>query len=219
MPSPNPFDASTTRDTDDAFDLGKPSQLNSAGALLRGVAFTGQIITLALAKGVVIIGLIFGVLLMDDARKVDQVELLLPIGGAIFAVMLVAAFFVSKLLRSHGTGRLRQHPEVVAMREATPSNTTMRTMRDQWVNWDAKTPLPMPLRPFLANEQKATLVGQAMLESSAIINLVFALLDGSFAHFAFAFFAVVGLVSMIPTIGKLRSRIETALTPDGLRGF
>ncbi|TWU01519.1 hypothetical protein [Neorhodopirellula pilleata] len=211
----NPFGSPAL--AQDSFDQ-EPGAAKGTSTTLHGYAFTGQIITLALAKGILIIGLIFGVLLMDDERAFGNAAILLPLGGGLFVVMLAGAFFVSKMLRSAGVTRLRQHPEVHAMHEATPANTTMAVMREEWIQWDNKSPLPLPLRPFLAGEQSATIVGQAMLEGSAVINLVFALLDGSYAHFLFAFLAMVGLVSMIPTTGKLRKRIEIAISPESIEG-
>lgn len=213
MTASNPF--GSTSPNEDVLDQ-VPTELNATATTLRGVAFTGQIITLALAKGIVIIGLIFGVLLIDDQRAFGNAEVWLPLGGGLFAVLLVGAFLASKRLRSGGVSRLRQHREVAAMHEGTPANTTTAAMREKWIQWDDKAPLPLPLRPFLAGEQSATIVGQAMLEGSAVINLVFALLDGSYAHFLFAFLAMIGLVSMIPTITKLRKRIEIAISPDSI---
>jgi len=215
MTASNPYGSPSPQH--DVFDPGA-SEPSTNATSLRGFAFTGQIITLALAKGILIIGLIFGVLLMDDERAFENAEVLLPLGGGLFAIMLIGAFLVSKGLRSGGVTRLRQHPDVAAMHEATPANKTMARMREEWIQWDNNAPLPLPLRPFLTNEQSARLVGQAMLEGSAVINLVFALLDGSYAHFLFAFLAMIGLVSMIPTTGKLRTRIDTAISPESIVG-
>jgi hypothetical protein len=133
--------------------------------------------------------------------------------------MLVTAFVIPKVLRSAATARLRSHPEVAAMRESStidPSlrDPTLSRSRHEWVQWEARQPAPEPLRPFLTTQQTSTLIGQAILEGSAVINLVFALLDGSWLHFVFALFAVVALVSMFPTVGKLRNRIENAITLD-----
>lgn len=169
---------------------------------LHTTARTGQIITLALAKGVIIIALVFIILMTDDARIVKNAELFVPIGGAAFVLAIMGAFVVPRVLRSRAETRFQNHPELVAMDP---------TSRRRWVDWDARTPVPPPLKTFLSDQQTATLVGQATLEGSAVINLVFALLDGSWLHFVVAFLVVVGIVSMIPTVGKLRDRIENAI--------
>lgn len=209
----NPFSPSQVTDT-----VNHPSHPFSAISL-HGSARTGQIITLALGKGVLIIALILGVMMMDGEKQNANLELLLAMGGGLFVVLLVGSFLVPRLLRSAATTRLRSHPEVVAIRESSTTDPTLRDptlsrSRHQWVQWEARQPVPEPLRPFLVEQQTSTLVGQAMLEGSAVVNLVFALIDGSWLHFVFVFFALVALVSMIPTVEKLRNRIENAIALD-----
>lgn len=214
----NPFSPSQVTES-----VAHPSDPFSTTSL-HGTARTGQIITLALGKGVLIIALIFGVMMMDGERESASLELLLAMGGGLFVVLLVGSFFVTKIMRSAATTRLRRHPEVAAMRESSTTDPTLGAptlgaptlsrARHPWVQWEARQPVPEPLRPFLMAQQTSTLVGQAMLEGSAVVNLVFALIDGSWLHFVFVFFAVVALISMIPTVDKLRNRIENAIALD-----
>ena len=209
----NPFSPSQVTES-----ITHPSHAFSAISL-HGVARTGQIITLAFGKGVLIIALIFGIMLMDGDQQNTNTEFLLAMGGGLFVVLLVGSFLVPRLLRSTATTRLRSHPEVSAMRESSTTDPSLRDptlsrSRHQWVQWEARQPVPEPLRPFLMAQQTSTLVGQAILEGSAVVNLVLALIDGSWLHFVFVFFALVGLISMIPTVQKLRNRIENAIALD-----
>jgi hypothetical protein len=69
----------------------------------------------------------------------------------------------------------------------------------------------MPLSEFLKTDQTARLIGQAMLEGAAMINFVMMFLTRSPVNLMCAVVALVGIVAMFPTIGRMRERIESVL--------
>ncbi|WP_404305217.1 hypothetical protein [Neorhodopirellula lusitana] len=171
---------------------------------------TGQVITLALANGILVIAVIFGFMMMNNEATANAI-VLLSIGGGVSAVSLVVAFLVPKMIRSQAASQLRQSADGIDLRNGVGLNAPSAEQLQRWGEWQRQSPAPTALRSFLNQDQTATLIGQAILEGSAVINLVFAFLDGSWLHFAFVLVAFVALVSTLPTNGKLNHRIESAL--------
>lgn len=202
---PNPFDPSLV----DAAVLPRGGSLPGT---IRAAVTTGQIITLALAKGVLIIAVIFIVLNLDDDGQPDQAAILLPLGGGMLAVLAAGAFAITTFLRSRAISKFRSHDTVSAMREVSTADRVAEQERQRWIDWDAKSPPPIELRQFLADQQTYTLIGQAMMEGAAVMNLVFYMIDCNAVHLVFAAIAFVAILAMIPTIGKTRARIEQAFS-------
>jgi hypothetical protein len=69
--------------------------------------------------------------------------------------------------------------------------------------------LPPAVARFVSAEQTATLVGQAILEGGAMINLVLMMLDHRIAlHLIIVVAAIIGIAFMTPTVDRLRRSIE-----------
>lgn len=67
------------------------------------------------------------------------------------------------------------------------------------------------MQQLLLANQSANLVGQALLEGAAVINLVFSFINGSLLHLPVAAVGLIGVLTMVPTIGKLRRFVTRGL--------
>jgi hypothetical protein len=187
--NPAHSDVHPTMDSRDAMD--------TRGMTLAGWVFQGRVITLGLIAGCVFVGGILGVIGGDDAPEGDTTILVL-IGVAALVLNIVMAFLVPAMLRSSSVAKLK------AVDGAAASART-------WSQWPERDPMPMPLSEFLKTDQTARLIGQAMLEGAAMINFVMMFLTRSPVNLMCAVVALVGIVAMFPTIGRMRERIESVL--------
>lgn len=179
---------------------------------MRGIVRTGQIITLALAKGILIIGVIVVVIGSGPPADDETTVAMLAIGGGAFVLLLVAAFIIPKMMLSKAIDRFRQFRIVAAMR-ANPLDRDSHAARDRWEQWNDCQPLPPELARLLLENQHATIVGQVLTEAPAVINLVFFLMNSNPVHLVLAFFLWIGVVAQIPTMNQARDRITRALGP------
>ncbi|KLU06556.1 putative transmembrane protein [Rhodopirellula islandica] len=186
--------------SDDASTAANPdahSAMDSRGMTLAGWAFQGMVVTLGLATGCLFIGVILGVIGSDDAPEGNP-TLFVLIGVAALVFNTVLAFLVPAMLRSAAATRLKAAEGAVASARS-------------WVQWPEREPMPMPLSRFCQADQTARLIGQAMLEGTAVINFVMMFLTRSPVNLMCAVVALVGVVAMFPTIGRMRTRIASVL--------
>ncbi|MFG0265950.1 MAG: hypothetical protein ACF8AM_12495 [Rhodopirellula sp. JB055] len=167
------------------------------GMTLAGWAFQGRVITLGLVAGCVFVGVILGVIGGDNAPEGDM-TLMVLIGVAALVLNIVMAFLVPAMLRSTSVAKLKA---------ADGAAASART----WSQWPEREPMPMALSEFLKTDQIARLIGQAMLEGAAMINFVMMFLTRSPVNLMCAVVALVGIVAMFPTVGRMRDRIESVL--------
>lgn len=184
---------------------------------LQQIARTGQIITFALAQGCLVIAVIFW-FVNEKPDKVEAAGVYILIGSLAFVMCLIAAFFVPAMMRSHFIGVFRDLDLIRGLRETSATDRDSAKARDELIQWDPQSRLPDPVVGLLAGDQTARLVGQACLEGAGVINLVFWLLSASPIHLFFVVINIVGIISMLPTISKLRQMIDRALEVGGVSG-
>ena len=207
---PNPYVPSSETE---ALAFGTPGQAASVSTL-KGYARIGQMITFALTQGIIVIAGVFLFITVREDQEVAAPQVYMMIGAGAFAMSLVAGFLVPSLIRSQAMTQFRRAEEVVQMRSSSVMGDPNSQLRDEWIQWEADKSLPLPLNRLLAANQTSTLVGQAVLEGAAIINLVFFLLNGTFLHLILAAMCIVGILSMVPTVSRLRSLVARGVAPD-----
>ena len=162
---------------------------------------TGQIITFALAQGLVVMAAILGFLGADGAPQGGQQAaadgLVLPGVGLLVTIgSCFAAALIPGIVRRAAIAKVQARGEKIELP----------------VNSDAT--MTRPIQHLAGSSQTATLIGQAALEGAATVNLIFMLLSGNFLlHLALAGVGLVGIVLLTPTIGKLQRLIEDAARP------
>ncbi|MCC9642615.1 hypothetical protein LOC71_10040 [Rhodopirellula sp. JC740] len=173
---------------------------------LAGWAFQGRIITIGLVTGCVVMGSIFWMISDQpappaeaDPQGDDTTEIIfVAIGAVALVINCVMAFLVPHIIRSAGALRLKTAENAAA---------SVRL----WSDWPERETLPLPLIRFCQTDQTARLIGQALLEGTAIINFVMMFLTQSAVNLLCALVALVGVLAMFPTINGMRVRIESAL--------
>ncbi|MBB3207664.1 hypothetical protein FHS27_003489 [Rhodopirellula rubra] len=177
----------------------------------------GQLISFALTSGIITMTAVFAFLMMQNDEEAAEGEMvLLLIGGGVFVMALVTAFLMRMMLRSAAASKLRTEPEVAEL--VSGGVAASQPARDAWENWDRDETLPRPLRQYLEGSQTSRLVSQAILEGAAVVNLVLSMLDGNALHFAAVIVCLVGVISLTPTLGKIRSEIRSAFSVAGVSG-
>lgn len=184
-PVRNPY---TSPEVDDA------AAIDAIGdASLNSVARTGQVITFALIQGLVCIGAILLYLTWAGNAPDSSPLWIAGLGIAAAIVSWIAAAFIPATLRRQATRQLQS----TALQIDLPAS-------------DDAT-LAAALQRFVAAQQTATLVGQALLEGGAMINLVLMLIDHRIIlHLTMVLAAIIGIAFMTPTIDRIRKSAERA---------
>ncbi len=165
---------------------------------INAAATTGTIISFSLISGVFTIA---GVLLFlmpqrDTERPLLQMDFesmtFLAVGGFVFVGSTVATFLVRSAMKRQSSQMLRDANESLPQPLKSDS------------------PLPESAQRFLGAVATYTLIGQALMEGPAIVNLVLMFLDENYLHLIPVALGVIGIVLQIPTAGRLQSAIETA---------
>ena len=184
-------------------DGGDPSRrTGNQGATLAGLTRIGQVITLAIAQGGV---LILAILWFLSSGKQDEEGLnvvLLAIGAGVFVVNAAAAIIIPRTMRAAGIRQYRSQADV------PPSAVSVGVSR--WDEADAQAVLPLEDAVLLQRDQTARIVGQAILEGAAMVNSVFLVLNSHPIHAVLAVVAVAGIVATIPTVDRLRRFLAEA---------
>ncbi|EMI54628.1 hypothetical protein [Rhodopirellula sallentina] len=210
------LDRNPTGPFDDS-SLGESGTRGNSPTTLGQFVRLGQLLSFALASGIVTTSAVFLFLILQREPDAEQPNwIFLAIGGGVFVASLVVSFLMRLMLKSNAASALRQTPEAEDV--CGGGAAASQSARDAWENWDADEPLPRPLIGFLSATQTSRLIAQAVLEGAAMINLVFTMLDGNVIHFVFAAFCLVGVIAITPTTGKVRSEIRSALTVGGVSG-
>ncbi|WP_461507004.1 hypothetical protein [Rhodopirellula baltica] len=170
---------------------------DSGGATLAGWAFQGMVITFGLTMGCVFMGVILWMIGADELPEENQTIFVL-IGVVALVANTVVAFLVPAMLRSAAATELKSADGAVA---------SART----WAQWPEREPMPLPLSRFCQTDQTARLIGQAVMEGTAAINFVMMFLTRSPVNLLCALVALLGVVAMFPTVGRMRNRIASAL--------
>ncbi len=181
---------------------GAPDDTQRGGSdSLIGSARTGQIITFAMAQGLLVMTAILTYMNLQGGTNTQPVgmwpgpggDILLPAVGVLMAVgAWVAATIVPARMRRNAASRLKAKGETV----------------DLPVHADVT--ITPAVGEFLGASQSATIVGQALLEGAATVNLILMLLDGRLFYLALVAICLIGIVLLTPTAGKLQVHIENA---------
>jgi hypothetical protein len=166
---------------------------NSGVGSLTSFARTGLIITFAMIQGLVFMGAILLYLSMNGIAANDSLNWLPALGVAAAVASWFAAGGITTVMRRQAVFQLRPAHSVIRIPE-----------RDD-------APLSTAAKQFVSRQQTASLVGQALLEGGAMINLILMLIDHSLLlHLVMAVVAIVGIGMLAPTADKLRRSLENA---------
>jgi len=203
---PNPFSAphaNSDRSSDD------PTNVPLS---LVGVVRTGQLISVALAISILIIAgvFVFLVLTNDEVPKPFHF-VFFAIGTGAFLLSLVVSIFLPQVLQGIARARLRSAVSNVELGTGTEDARARES--NPLIRWETNENLRPALRKFAADNQTATLVCQATLQGAGVINLIFFLGSDHWLHLGLVAIAMVGILVQMPTMNKLRTRIESALDP------
>lgn len=174
-----------------------PQAIDSGGTTLSGWAFQGMVVTFGLTMGCVFMGAILWMIGGDEPPQGNQTIFVL-IGVVALVANTVVAFLVPAMQRSAAATKLRAAEGAVASARS-------------WSQWPEREPMPMPLSQFCQTDQTARLIGQSVMEGTAIINFVMMFLTRSPVNLLCALVALLGVVAMFPTISRMRIRIASAL--------
>ena len=187
-PAKNPYAASAS--TPGGLPGGLPDSIRQASR-------TGLIITFALAQGVLVISAVVGYLGVRDLgadqgwiRADGDSMLYILIGFGVFVVNGVLAFVLSSSMKRSAVAEFQSSNEEVP--QPLEDDTTLGPAASKLLGMSATW----------------TLVGQALLEGSAVINAVFMMLASNLIFVIPILFAIVGIAFQAPFPGKLRAMIE-----------
>ena len=170
------------------------------GSSLTAHARTGQIITFALAMGLLMMSAVLSYVTLgaDNTPPVGMLpgaggDVIIPVIGVLLTIGgCLAAAIIPPMMRRSAAAKIRGYG--VPLDQPTGAD-------------GAITP---QVRELLDKSQAATLVGQAQLEGSATICLVLMLLDGRLLYLGFVLVCLIGIVLLAPTTGKLQETVENA---------
>ncbi len=170
----------------------------------------GQIITFALAQGVLLVAAVMTYLaLSNDAGQQAQGEpqpepviadggllgspdlLMLLIGLSIAAICCFAAVLIPSLIRQRAIDRFHASNESLPM------------------PLQAHDDLPPAARDLVQSRMTATLTSQALLEGAGMINAIFLLISPHLLYLVPIVIAVFGIVVQVPTVAKLLDWLDT----------
>lgn len=156
----------------------------------QAVVRTGQVITFALIIGIALTAAIMFVLTVGEDSPTDSSFLLPAVGASAGMVSWLVALVLPDRLRRQAGSKLA-------------SNVDRQVVDD-----DARE---QSQKEFAVAQNRSTLIGQAVLEGGAMINLVLMFLDHWLViHLSFAAAAIIGIASMTPTATRLRHAMEQA---------
>lgn len=191
-PVPNPYAAG-------ASDPGGQPQQGSQNQTIASASRTGSAITAALAMGLIAFTGIALFLRFSDSDSdqgwvpTDESEMIfLAIGLLAFVSSFAVSLVLPKLMRRAQQERFRSEQEVLP-----------QPLLDDAV-------LPPSARFFLGGEMTQILVGQALCEGPAVMNLVFFLIKGNLLHLIPVGLGLLGILARVPTTQKLRARLQEA---------
>ncbi|PHQ33537.1 hypothetical protein [Rhodopirellula bahusiensis] len=194
--NPDPSSTPNVHHPDSATSM-DPQAIDSGGTTLSGWAFQGMVVTFGLTMGCVFMGAILWMIGGDEPPQGNQTIFVL-IGVVALVANTVVAFLVPAMQRSAAATKLRAAEGAVASARS-------------WSQWPEREPMPMPLSQFCQTDQTARLIGQSVMEGTAIINFVMMFLTRSPVNLLCALVALLGVVAMFPTISRMRIRIASAL--------
>ena len=194
------------------YTRGQSSEGDQAGNLttIASTVRVGQIITFALVQGVIVVAAVMTYLAFGN-REVDQQladaqdaadffampssadDWLLPALGIAVAVgAAVVALVVPNLMRRSGIIDFR----------ATGTSLDVPV--------DPKQSLPWPASKLMGTYLTSKIVGEAVLEGAAMLNLVLLMLDQSVLHYVPIAALLAGIALQFPTISKAQHFLELA---------
>lgn len=215
MNDPNPAEIAksfgnpylVTSDDSEELSGGLPagSSMNAPSSL-QHFARVGQIITIALAKGMLVIGVVL--IVMRWGQPADPFNLTLPlIGTVLFIVILVLAWIVPAAMRARAIHQFRQSARIADWL-ANSDATAVERLIDQGVT----QPLPLPAKRLLTMDQTARMVSHGLLEGVGVVNLVFFMLNGNAVHLVWPVILWVAIVVQIPTVSRYRALLAKAMS-------
>lgn len=188
-PAQNPY-ASTTNTK----GLGNG---RSGPPTIAGASRIGMIITFALISGAITISGVLLVLMQGDMPedksplRVDAESMpFLAVGLGACAMCVVGAWLSAKMLREKAAELLRSSDEPLPQPLDVSSN------------------LPASASNYLLASSSATLVGQALMEGQAVINLILAFLSHNYVFLIPVLIGIVGIALQTPTPNKLKNTLE-----------
>ena len=171
------------------------------GGTFTGFVKVGQLTSLALAAGLIFMTLVITYMTISSADGQQPVgvlpgegdDFILPGIGVVIAFgSCMTAAIVPATMRRAAAAKFRSKGETV----------------DLHTNDDP--PITAALQELIGASHAATIVGQAMLEGAATVNLILMLLDGHLFHLGVVAVCFIGILIQTPTRGKLLATIESA---------
>ena len=175
-------------------------------ATLASVARTGQILTFVLIQSTVLVACIFLFMTLREQQAevprpipgedaAGDEDIVLPIAGTVLTLgAAIASLVVPVMQRKAAAARYLALGERVRL------------------PIDPDAILTPGLTQYVAVWQSSALVGQAMLEGAAIMNLVLMHIDGHRLHLAFAGACIIGITLHTPFVGRMHHAIENVMT-------
>lgn len=175
-------------------------------ATLASVARTGQILTFVLIQSTVLVACIFLFMTLREQQAevprpipgedaAGDEDIVLPIAGTVLTLgAAIASLVVPVMQRKAAAARYLALGERVRL------------------PIDPDAILTPGLTQYVAVWQSSALVGQAMLEGAAIMNLVLMHIDGHRLHLAFAGACIIGITLHTPFVGRMHHAIENLMT-------
>ncbi len=175
-------------------------------ATLASVARTGQILTFVLIQSTVLVACIFLFMTLREQQAevprpipgedaAGDEDIVLPIAGTVLTLGAAIASLVAPVMQ-----RKAAAARYLALGERVR------------LPIDPDAILTPGLTQYVAVWQSSALVGQAMLEGAAIMNLVLMHIDGHRLHLAFAGACIIGITLHTPFVGRMHHAIENLMT-------
>ncbi len=161
---------------------------------------TGLIITFALVQGIVFVALVMLYLVLggneEQAAQADgggtNDLIMLGIGLFVTLIACAAAVLVPMALRRQAIEKFQSSGEQVELPLYVDASLTPAAQQ------------------LVGASLSWTIVGQAVLEGAAMLNLVLMVVDSNLLHVALSAICVIGIVLQTPTVGKKKQLIENA---------
>ncbi|QDT09934.1 hypothetical protein [Planctomycetes bacterium K23_9] len=167
----------------------------------------GMIITFALVQGVVFAtGIMLFLMLNGDdgvaagaqpaaAQPAGAGDLVLPgLGIAIGVGACVAALVVGGMMKRISINHFRAQLSAAGIKQVDHTATQFPPQVDQLIN----------------ASRARTIVGQAILEGAAMLNVILMFLDDNLIHLVPIGVLIAGIVMLLPTVGKKLALVEQA---------
>lgn len=195
----------------DPEDSAEPIAVGGSGtrATLATVARTGQILTFVLIQSTVLVACIFLFMTLREQQaevprpvpgeEAAEGDVVLPIAGTLLTLGAAAASFL-----------------IPTMKRKSAAASYLATSERVRMPIDPDATLTPGLTQFIAVWQSSALVGQALLEGAAIMNLVLMHIDGHRLHLAFAGACIIGITLHTPFVGRMHHAIENMMNEQSL---